>query len=64
MTDEDALPVLDQLNPVVGDMAAAVDFYRRPGVDIADEADEWSEHRHAVDRGYAELWCRPHQVER
>ncbi len=35
MTD-DAKPVLDQLNLVVSDMDASIDFYRRLGLDVPD----------------------------
>lgn len=34
-------PVLDQLNIVVRDMAAAVGFYRALGVEVPDAAPEW-----------------------
>ena len=39
MTDD--RPVLDQVNVVVRDMDAAVAFYRRLGVEIADTAPQW-----------------------
>ena len=35
MTD-DAKPVLDQINLVVSDMDASIDFYRRLGLDVPD----------------------------
>jgi catechol 2,3-dioxygenase-like lactoylglutathione lyase family enzyme len=35
---DDAKPVLNQLNLVVGDMDATIAFYRRLGLDIPDEA--------------------------
>ncbi len=47
MTDD--RPVLDQVNVVVADMDAAVAFYRRLGVEIADTAPQWArQHRSAV----------------
>jgi uncharacterized glyoxalase superfamily protein PhnB len=36
--------VLDQLNIVVRDMGAAVDFYRRLGVEVEDTLPEWQAH--------------------
>jgi catechol 2,3-dioxygenase-like lactoylglutathione lyase family enzyme len=46
MTDDSA-PMLDQVNLVVRDMAAAVDFYRRLGLDIPD-AGEWQGHHRSA----------------
>ena len=42
MSDE--RPVLDQLNLVVKDMEAAVDFYRRLGLDLPDRDPVWDDH--------------------
>ncbi len=42
-------PVLDQLNIVVRDMAAAVDFYRRLGLEIPDTLAEWQAHHRTAD---------------
>jgi catechol 2,3-dioxygenase-like lactoylglutathione lyase family enzyme len=42
--------VFDQVNLVVRDMDASVEFYRRLGVDIADTQPEWrAHHRTAAD---------------
>lgn len=51
MTSEAAKPgriVLDQVNIVVGDMAAAVDFYRLLGLDIPATEPGWDEHHRSV----------------
>ena len=49
-------PVLDQLNIVVRDMDAAVDFYRRLGLEIPDTLPEWqSHHRTAETSGEVDL---------
>ena len=42
--------VLDQLNIVVRDMDAAVDFYRRLGLEIADTLPEWQTHHRTVEK--------------
>ena len=39
----------DQLNIVVHDMQAAVDFYQRLGVEIPDTLPEWQSHHRTVD---------------
>ena len=39
-----ATPVLDQVNLVVSDIEAAVAFYRRLGVEIADSPPPWDRH--------------------
>lgn len=41
-------PVLDQVNVVVRDMDAAVAFYRRLGVEIADTAPQWERHHRSA----------------
>jgi catechol 2,3-dioxygenase-like lactoylglutathione lyase family enzyme len=47
MTDD--RPLLDQVNVVVRDMDAAIAFYRRLGVEIAETAPQWAhQHRSAV----------------
>ncbi len=43
--------VLDQLNIVVRDMDAAVDFYRRLGIDIPETLPEWQAHHRTADIG-------------
>ena len=43
--------VLGQLNIVVRDMDAAVDFYRRLGVEIPDTLPEWQAHHRTVATG-------------
>jgi catechol 2,3-dioxygenase-like lactoylglutathione lyase family enzyme len=48
---DDARPVLDQINVVVGDMDAAVAFYRRLGVDVADPGPPWDRHHRPVNVG-------------
>ena len=51
MTSEGGTPgriVLDQVNLVVGDMAAAVDFYRLLGLDIPATEPGWDEHHRTV----------------
>ena len=48
----DDRPVLHQVNLVVRDMDAAVAFYRRLGVEIADTAPQWDrEESEAVEQG-------------
>ena len=47
-------PVLDQLNIVVRDMEAAVDFYRRLGVEIQGTTPAWQEwlpHHRTIETG-------------
>ena len=47
MTDQ--RPVLDQVDIIVRDMDAAVAFYRRLGIDVADTPSPWSDtHRETV----------------
>lgn len=41
--------VLDQLNIVVRDMAAAVDFYRLLGIEIPETLQEWQAHHRTAD---------------
>ena len=41
--------VLDQLNIVVRDMKAAVDFYRRLGLEIPDTLPEWQAHHRSAE---------------
>jgi catechol 2,3-dioxygenase-like lactoylglutathione lyase family enzyme len=66
MTDEGA-PVLDQLNLVVGDMAAMVDFYRRLGLKVDEPEPPWHRHHRTAavgeglrldfdSRGFATTW--------
>ncbi len=43
--------VLNQLNIVVRDMNAAVDFYRRLGIEIAETLPEWQAHHRKADKG-------------
>jgi catechol 2,3-dioxygenase-like lactoylglutathione lyase family enzyme len=43
--------VLDQINMVVRDMDAAVAFYRRLGLEIADYTREWDAHHRSADVG-------------
>ncbi len=43
--------VLDQLNIVVRDMDAAVDFYRRLGIEIQETLPEWQAHHRTADMG-------------
>ena len=43
--------VLDQLNIVVRDMDAAVDFYRRLGIEISETLPEWQGHHRTADMG-------------
>jgi catechol 2,3-dioxygenase-like lactoylglutathione lyase family enzyme len=48
---DDARPVLDQVNLVVGDMTASVDFYRRLGVEVPGDSgggDPWDRHHRAA----------------
>ncbi len=44
-------PVLDKLNIVVRDMNAAVDFYRRLGIEIPDTLPEWQAHHRTANMG-------------
>ncbi len=44
-------PVLSQLNLVVRDMDAAVDFYRRLGIEIPDTLPDWQAHHRTADLG-------------
>ncbi len=44
-------PVLDQLNIVVRDMDAAVDFYRRLGIEIPETLPAWQAHHRTADMG-------------
>jgi catechol 2,3-dioxygenase-like lactoylglutathione lyase family enzyme len=48
MTDE-IRPVLDQINLVVSDMTATVEFYRRLGLAIGDVPPEWDQHHRSAD---------------
>ena len=48
---EPAKPVLDQINLVVTDMAAAVDFYRRLGVQLDDVPGPWDGHHREAQAG-------------
>jgi uncharacterized glyoxalase superfamily protein PhnB len=41
-------PILDQLNLVVADMAATVEFYRLLGVTIPDTLPEWQQHHRSA----------------
>jgi uncharacterized glyoxalase superfamily protein PhnB len=41
-------PVLDQINLVVGDMDAMLDFYRELGVEIAPTISPWDRHHRTV----------------
>ncbi len=43
--------VFDQLNIVVRDMDAAVDFYRRLGIEIPDTLPDWQAHHRTADPG-------------
>jgi uncharacterized glyoxalase superfamily protein PhnB len=43
--------VFDQLNVVVGDMAAAVDFYGRLGIEIPDTLPDWQAHHRTAAMG-------------
>ena len=49
MTEKRA--VLSQLNLVVRDMDAAVDFYRRLGIEIPDTLPDWQAHHRTADAG-------------
>jgi catechol 2,3-dioxygenase-like lactoylglutathione lyase family enzyme len=52
MTDDATPPVLDQINLVVSDMAATVEFYRRLGLKVADFGPPMdAHHRSAGPRG-------------
>jgi uncharacterized glyoxalase superfamily protein PhnB len=44
----DGRPVLDQINLVVGDMPAMVEFYRALGVEIEDTEPPWDSHHRTV----------------
>ena len=44
-------PILDQVNVVVRDMDAAVDFYQRLGLSIADTVPEWRAHHRSSHAG-------------
>jgi catechol 2,3-dioxygenase-like lactoylglutathione lyase family enzyme len=44
----DDIPVLDQINLVVSNMDASVEFYRRLGVDIAPTLPEWEQHHRSA----------------
>ena len=44
-----ARPVLDSLNIVVGDVAEAVDFYRRLGVAVPDTLPAWQAHHRKLE---------------
>jgi uncharacterized glyoxalase superfamily protein PhnB len=48
----DNRPVLDQVNLVVRDMAAAVEFYRRLGLDIPDRG-PWDAHHRSAESSSA-----------
>ncbi len=41
--------VLEQINVVVRDMEAAVDFYRRLGIEIPDTLPDWQAHHRTAD---------------
>jgi uncharacterized glyoxalase superfamily protein PhnB len=45
----DERPVLDQINLVVADMTASVEFYRRLGVVIPDRDPMWDEHHRSAE---------------
>jgi uncharacterized glyoxalase superfamily protein PhnB len=51
VTDEH--PVLEQVNVVVGDMAAAVAFYRLLGLEVQEPEAPWDRHHRAVSVGEA-----------
>ena len=44
----DDRPVLDQINLVVRDMGAMVDFYRHLGVEIDDPPPPWDAHHRSA----------------
>jgi catechol 2,3-dioxygenase-like lactoylglutathione lyase family enzyme len=44
----DDRPVLDQVNIVVRDMTAMVEFYRRLGLDIPDYPGAWNDHHRSA----------------
>jgi catechol 2,3-dioxygenase-like lactoylglutathione lyase family enzyme len=46
-------PVLDQINLVVSDMEASLEFYRRLGVDIPDRDPKWDAHHRSANAGGA-----------
>lgn len=43
------LPILDQINLVVSDMAAMVEFYRLLGVEIEDAPAPWDQHHRSAE---------------
>lgn len=45
---DEASPILDQINLVVGDMPAMVDFYRRLGLEIDEPPPPWHRHHRAA----------------
>ena len=45
---EDDRPVLDQINLVVSDMDAMIEFYRRLGVEIASTEPPWDQHHRTL----------------
>jgi catechol 2,3-dioxygenase-like lactoylglutathione lyase family enzyme len=45
----DERPVLDQINLVVGDMDASVEFYRLLGIAIPDRDPLWDDHHRSAD---------------
>jgi uncharacterized glyoxalase superfamily protein PhnB len=47
----DDRPVFDQVNLVVGDMDATVEFYRRLGVDVAPTVQPWGRHHRTLVAG-------------
>jgi uncharacterized glyoxalase superfamily protein PhnB len=44
----DDRPVFDQINLVVGDMDATLEFYRRLGVDVAPTVQPWDRHHRTL----------------
>ena len=42
-------PTFNQVNLVVRDMGATVDFYRRLGVDVGSTTPDWDQHHRTVD---------------
>ena len=67
---ENERPVLDQINLVVNDMDAMIEFYRRLGLNIDDGGADWNpHHRTASDAGldldfdsqaFAAVWNKGH----
>ena len=62
-------PVFDQVNLVVADMAASVEFYRRLGLRIGGDDDPWAAHHRSADtdggvdldfdsRDFARVWSQ------